>query len=232
MTWTQTHSGKRFDIFNPRDEDVCIEDIAHALAHICRFNGHTKKFYSVAEHSLHTARIAAALSTDPRVAWAALMHDAHEAYTCDIPKPWRAQLWAKTGQNFMASFDIICAQIEKTIFRKLSGGLVDFRHSDSRAIVTYADEAMLVNEKRLALFHQIDWGTNGKLPIHVDHVFTKLDFLKPPEAAFQFLKAYQEIEQCLHSASPCSSWPLLSLRPYVTGHSAASAEDTGSAAAE
>lgn len=232
MTWTQTHTGKRFEIFNPQPDAICIEDIAHSLAHICRFNGHTKKFYSVAEHSLNCARIAAALTTDPRAVWATLMHDAHEAYTCDIPKPWRDSLWLKTGRNFMACYDVIAAQVEKNIFLALSNNRVDFRYADCRSIVLYADAAMLTNEKRLALLHQIEWNANGQVPVNMEHVFQRLDFTKPAEACFQFLKAYQEITQCLESQSPCSSLPLLSLRPYVTGCSVDSAGTTGSGAAE
>ena len=47
-----TYTGKLFDIFDPKPELVCIEDIAHSLANQCRYTGHTKVFYSVAQHSV------------------------------------------------------------------------------------------------------------------------------------------------------------------------------------
>ncbi|MEL5850000.1 MAG: hypothetical protein U7M05_11660, partial [Candidatus Igneacidithiobacillus chanchocoensis] len=52
-----TASGRDFLPSKMKPEDVRIEDIAHALSHICRFGGHTRKHYSVAQHSLLVARI-------------------------------------------------------------------------------------------------------------------------------------------------------------------------------
>ena len=48
--WLQTWSGRMFWPLDPRDDEVDICDIAHALAHQCRFGGHCRRFYSVAEH--------------------------------------------------------------------------------------------------------------------------------------------------------------------------------------
>ena len=81
--WKQTFTGKKFYLENPRVEDVCIEDIAHALSMICRFGGHVKKFYSVAEHCVHASIIA----KDPPLNFFALLHDAPEAYSGDIASP-------------------------------------------------------------------------------------------------------------------------------------------------
>ena len=91
--WIQTFSGKMFFPLAPRAQDIDIEDIAHALSNLCRFGGHTKAFYSVAQHS---CLIADALSVKylnaPEaerraiLGWA-LLHDAAEAYLVDIPRP-------------------------------------------------------------------------------------------------------------------------------------------------
>ena len=48
----RTFTGKYVDVFNLKEEDICIEDIAHALTTICRFGGHCKYHYSVAEHTI------------------------------------------------------------------------------------------------------------------------------------------------------------------------------------
>ena len=48
--WIQTYTGKKFDIDNLDPSMVCLEDIAHALSMLCRYNGHSEVFYSVAEH--------------------------------------------------------------------------------------------------------------------------------------------------------------------------------------
>lgn len=51
MVWIQTYSGKKFEPLNPSIDSIDIIDIAHSLSMICRFNGHSQRFYSVAEHS-------------------------------------------------------------------------------------------------------------------------------------------------------------------------------------
>lgn len=82
MTWILTYTGRRFHPLQPSAMDVCAEDIAHALSNICRYTGHSKRFYSVAEHSIHVA------THMPRgMELEGLLHDASEAYLCDLPRP-------------------------------------------------------------------------------------------------------------------------------------------------
>jgi hypothetical protein len=87
MQVIQTASGRYFDLATPRPADICLSDIAHALSNLCRFNGHTAQFYSVAQHSVIVSQIA-----PPELAFAALMHDAHEAYVGDVTSPIKALL--------------------------------------------------------------------------------------------------------------------------------------------
>lgn len=94
MTWAATYSGGRFDIMNPREKDVSIDDIAHALSLTCRYNGHCTHFYSVAQHSLLVTRVYGELVADkpelrddPRGYLCALLHDAAEAYVGDVISP-------------------------------------------------------------------------------------------------------------------------------------------------
>lgn len=85
--WIQTRSGVKFYLLDPRPEDFRIEDIAHALSMTCRFAGHVREFYSVAEHSVRVARI---LSAHPRrVQLTGLLHDATEAYISDMARPFK-----------------------------------------------------------------------------------------------------------------------------------------------
>lgn len=78
----QTASGRQFWPLDPRPEDVSIEDIAHALSLMCRFNGHCQHFYSVAEHSILVSE-----NVPSEDALWALLHDASEAYIADIVRP-------------------------------------------------------------------------------------------------------------------------------------------------
>lgn len=80
--WMQTASGREFWPLDPRPEEVYIGDIAHALSNLCRYAGHTRAFYSVAQHSVLVARN---LPDELRL-WG-LLHDAPEAYVVDIPRP-------------------------------------------------------------------------------------------------------------------------------------------------
>ena len=77
-----TFSGLRFWPLNPNPEKILIEDVAHSLAHQCRFGGHVWRFYSVAEHSVHVSN----LYPSEDVLWG-LLHDASEAYLVDLPRP-------------------------------------------------------------------------------------------------------------------------------------------------
>jgi hypothetical protein len=76
-----TISGRRFWPLDPREGDVDIEDIAHALALQCRFNGHVCDFYSVAQHSVIVSHHVA-----PSSALHGLLHDAAEAYIGDMTR--------------------------------------------------------------------------------------------------------------------------------------------------
>mgnify|MGYP000388870879 CR=1 FL=1 len=89
-TWLQTFSGLAFDYDDPKPGQIDIRDIAHALGRMTRFVGHTHGFYSVAEHSVHAARLLRHVDTEH--ARAALMHDAHEAYVVDLPSPLKRLL--------------------------------------------------------------------------------------------------------------------------------------------
>ena len=80
--WIQTYSGKKFFPLNPSLDSICIEDIAHALSMQCRFTGHTKFHYSVAQHS-----VLVSLNCDKSLALYGLLHDASEAYISDISSP-------------------------------------------------------------------------------------------------------------------------------------------------
>ncbi|RRV18096.1 phosphohydrolase [Pseudomonas saudiphocaensis] len=82
MTWILTRTGRRFDLLQPCPSQVFVLDIAHALAHLCRFNGHASRHYSVAQHSLVVASIVPAEHK-----LAALLHDATEAYVGDMVRP-------------------------------------------------------------------------------------------------------------------------------------------------
>ena len=82
-----TFSGRYVQPLNLRHEDVCIEDIAHALSNQARFSGHTSEFYSVGQHSVHTYTVTYTIVGDDRHGLSALLHDATETYLQDCARP-------------------------------------------------------------------------------------------------------------------------------------------------
>lgn len=84
----RTVTGLYVNVFDPKPEMFCIEDIAHSLSFQCRFGGHLPYFYSVAQHSLNCSY----LIKEDEHKFAALMHDASEAYLMDLPRPIKANI--------------------------------------------------------------------------------------------------------------------------------------------
>lgn len=91
--YIQTYTRRAVRLVDPNPDSIAIEDIAHALARTCRFGGHSRTFYSVAEHSIHVMRFVRSvhkLGTGAQKA--ALLHDAAEAYLGDVVKPLKVVL--------------------------------------------------------------------------------------------------------------------------------------------
>jgi uncharacterized protein len=109
--WIQTYTGVQFWPLDPQPEEIRIEDIAHALSMQCRFGGHCRVFYSVAEHSVRVSReLPAHLKS-----WG-LLHDAAEAYLVDLPRPLKRScemgvLYSQIEDRLMA---VICERFGLT----------------------------------------------------------------------------------------------------------------------
>jgi len=85
-----TASGNIIDLLNPDPKSIYIEDIAASLSKLCRWGGNIPYFYTVAQHSCLVSWMAG-----PDLAFAALMHDAAEAYCGDVIRPIKKVLGAK-----------------------------------------------------------------------------------------------------------------------------------------
>lgn len=85
--WLHTYTGRAFYPLDPKADDIHINDIAHGLSHICRYNGQCSMFYSVAEHCVLLYKV-----LPPELRFWGLMHDASEAYLCDVPRPYKHAL--------------------------------------------------------------------------------------------------------------------------------------------
>jgi len=94
--WQRMLSGRRLDLLDPSPLDIEIEDIAHGLARVARWNGQTtgEHAFSVAQHSLVVEELTAHLKPglEPRWRLAALLHDAPEYVIGDMISPFKAAL--------------------------------------------------------------------------------------------------------------------------------------------
>ena len=165
-----TFSGIRFWPLLPNPADILIADIAHALAHQCRFGGHASKFYSVAEHSVHVSRICPVQDT----LWG-LLHDASEAYLVDLPRPLK----------LLPEFAVY-REAERRLQRAVA---VRFGlPPDQPASVTEADDTMLWIEAHSLL---------GSMPFEAVRdtrpPFEITEPLLPGEAERLFLKRFKEL---------------------------------------
>lgn len=94
------HSGILFDVFNPNEENIKIEDIAHSLSNVCRYGGHSPKFYSVAQHCV----ICSYEEGTTKEKMEFLLHDASEAYLADMPRPIKRNMpnYVEMEDNLLA----------------------------------------------------------------------------------------------------------------------------------
>ncbi len=167
--WSQTYTGRRFWPLDPRPEDVEIEDIAHALSQVCRFGGHCKEFYSVAEHCVRAADF---VSDEHKLV--ALLHDATEAYIGDVIRPLKRQL---------VDYGEIEQRVAHAIGQAFGLGmqLVEFP-----PCVEDADEIMLATEARdLMAAPPVPWGLRLPPDSQVIHPWT------PREAEIIFLDCFR-----------------------------------------
>lgn len=110
MTVMQIHSGLLIEPLAIRPDQISITDIAHSLSRQCRFNGHSNRFYSVAEHSCRVADVLEPYGSAMQLA--GLLHDAGEAYYGDIVTPVKDSLpelrdiLSCVDQTIMAKFGV------------------------------------------------------------------------------------------------------------------------------
>lgn len=141
--WMQTFTGRAFYPFKMAKNDINRYDIAHSLAMQCRYNGHTSRFYSVAEHSV----LMSYAVPEEDALWA-LLHDAPEAYIGDMVRPLK---------KHMPEFRKIDEQIMGAICEKFN---LPYAMPDS---VKDADNRIIENERRELLKESpLPWISVGK----------------------------------------------------------------------
>ena len=175
--YLQTVSGRWVNPFDPDPEQLDAGDIARALANQCRFGGHSRTFYSVAQHSVIVSELVQERGGDVEDAFAALMHDATEAYLGDMPHPIKHR--SQLGAAFKEAED----QLEQVI-RERFGIKADVPE------IKRVDRALLATERRAFSAESWHWPElEGVEPVDLSLVAWS-----PDEAALAFARRYAELD--------------------------------------
>lgn len=184
IRYIETYTGKCIPV--PFDTDINVfrdrnlfdvQDIAHSLSMLCRYNGHCNYFYSVAEHSVRCS-----YSVPEEYAFEALMHDATEAYVTDVVSPLKP---------FLEGYK----EMENNLHARLASvfGLPDIIHEKVHEV----DLAMCGFEaQHLMTTGGEHWG----LPTEIDTSLYPawlnkecVDGMQPSHAKMRFLQRYQQL---------------------------------------
>lgn len=166
--WMTTQSGRQFYPYDPRPDEILIEDIAHGLSLLCRYNGQCSTFYSVAQHS-----VLVSLIVPKEYALWALLHDAAEAYIGDMIRPLKHGV-----------IGIVFQQVENRILHAIAERFeLDKMMPET---VIKADNIMLATEVRDLLPGQKKFWSNHKEKPHP----TSVESWAPGFARDTFLARY------------------------------------------
>ncbi len=172
----QTVSGRWVDPLDPDPATIAIEDIAQALANQCRFGGHCRSFYSVAQHSVTVADLALAEGASHPAALAALLHDAAEAYLVDLPHPLKHR--SEIGPPFRRAE----ARLEEAIRERFG---LEPPDPDLKRI----DRSLLATERRALTASEEPWPElEGFEPLDLE-----IEPWPPPRAREEFLARFEQL---------------------------------------
>ena len=173
----QTVSGRWVDPLAPNPASIDIGDIAQALANQCRFGGHSRVFYSVAQHSAIVSDVCAERGVSAAEAFAALLHDAGEAYLGDLPHPLKHR--SELGPPYKKAE----ALLEEAI-------RVRFDLAPQAAAMKPVDRSLLATERRNFAAINDPWPElEGVEPLAIE-----IEPWDPPRARREFLERFQRLD--------------------------------------
>ena len=164
-----TVSGNYFDFLHPENSSFSIDDIAHALSHVCRLAGPTTQLYSVARPSGRGPGL-----VPDGDAMAGLLHDAAEAFIGDVSRPLK---------QLLPDYKAVEKRVEQAVFSRF--GISEIPQSVKRA-----DIIMLATEQRdLMAPHDDEWA----LTANVQPLSNAILPLSPSQARAVFLERFYQI---------------------------------------
>lgn len=174
-----TYSGIKFVLRDSSIDGFNLEDIAHSLSMQCRYTGHTRLFYSVAEHCVLMSRYV----EDPDCKIVALFHDAVEAYVGDLVTPLK---------QCLPEYRVIETGVEQRLYAWLGYSVP----SRIRKLVKMLDTRIMLRERNLLLSDSCE-------PWIEDQVVTPLDTdimcWSPARAKKEYLKQAEKMMTIIRS---------------------------------
>lgn len=178
MMTMETYTGLLVDPLDISMSQIRIEDIAHALSLQCRYNGHCKEFYSVAQHSVQVCDFLD--FGNPRIRLFGLLHDAAEAYLGDMIKPLKEEIPLYKEYEY-----ILQDRIFLTLCNFCSpcpGEKEVIKIIDTRMLITEAQSLMPSGGK--------DWAIQAEsIP------GLRIEGMDPNEAETLFLSAFKDLKR-------------------------------------
>ena len=181
-----TRTGHYFNFLAPEQSHIDIGTIAHALANICRFTGHTRHFYSVAQHSVLVSQL-----VPKEHALAGLLHDAAEAYLGDVATPLK---------QLLPDYKVIEARVEAAVLNRFGLGPVlppEVKQADLCALMIEARDLMPDQAR--------DWDF-GSPARGVARFAEEIDHISINDARMLFLARYFELAPKVASSSTVTDW--------------------------
>jgi hypothetical protein len=191
MTIMQTASGRYLDLTNFTPSDFNALDIASSLSKLCRYCGHCRMFYSVAEHSVMVAEILKQQGHTPAVQLLGLFHDAHEAYTGDMLSPLKRFDWSSAGGM---EFGALQQEIQEAIEEAVLPDGIDLEPS-AIEVVHQADLVALATERAylMDMSPNVDAGTCWQVLENVLPMPIQIWGRWPANAEQNFLWEYERL---------------------------------------
>lgn len=171
-----TYTGRQFFLLQAEPEDICVRDIAHALAMQCRWTGHCKFHYSIAQHAYYCSYIG-----PEEFAFERLNHDDSEAYMGDMNRPLKHYTEAGVAYRHQE------AKLERTI--KEAFGIYPVEHPS----VHVADEVMLYTEKA-QLLPVVEFEGSNVYPPTAPSETLVIERWTPEQAEANFLRRWYELQ--------------------------------------
>jgi uncharacterized protein len=173
VSWIGTNTGGVIDLVSPDPKQITIEDIATGLSNVCRFNGQLATWYSVAEHSIRVAEL-----VPKHYKLQALLHDATEAYICDVPTPLKRMLGV--------AYADVEARLAAAIGAKFGVNLNNLPQA-----VKDADRVMVVSERDAFQLVPREWGPEYENVLRYPRL--ERSYYTPNQASAAFLKLFHEL---------------------------------------